>query len=339
MNTRRELLLKGSAALSGFALGLPLIANPARAADKVTMLTANGFQPDFIELMNGYSGKHFAKQGIDAEILGPHGTSQAGQLLMAGKAQFARFSGLDLVKVVGKANAPFVSISTMSQASTFHIVSTAEKPINKAEDLKGKKIGIVSIGGSTDTYVEMILRKVGIPSDSVEKRAVGNSLAAYQFVKRGVIDCCVLSLPVVMAVQSLNEKIVSWNTDRYVPMPGQCYLTTKDIIKENPDLVVRFLRGLRGSVEELMSNPAQPLFKRAAKDFEIPNLENIDFQAHILKEVINQQWLSEGRENLMRNVPKLWHDAAETAHILGADSFGDGSSVYTNKYVDAAMKS
>ena len=41
-----------------------------RAAEKVTLMTPFGFDSDFIDLMNAYSGGHFAKQGLDATVLG-----------------------------------------------------------------------------------------------------------------------------------------------------------------------------------------------------------------------------------------------------------------------------
>ncbi len=45
---------------------------------------------------------------------------------------------------------------------------------------------------------------------------------------------------VVLRLQ--NEPIVAWSTDRYAPMPSQCYITTREIAERQPEMVVRFLR-------------------------------------------------------------------------------------------------
>ena len=61
MTTRRRFL--EGAAVAGAALGFPAI---VRAAEPMTFTTPFGFDPTFIDVMNAYSGGHFAKQGIEA---------------------------------------------------------------------------------------------------------------------------------------------------------------------------------------------------------------------------------------------------------------------------------
>jgi hypothetical protein len=45
-----------------------------------------------------------------------------------------RASGIDVMRAISTTKAPLISVGTMYQASTFHMVSLKSKPINKAED-------------------------------------------------------------------------------------------------------------------------------------------------------------------------------------------------------------
>jgi NitT/TauT family transport system substrate-binding protein len=171
-----------------------------------------------------------------------------------------------------------------------------------------------------------------------ERQAVGGTAGAIEFVKQGRIDCFISSLSVVVALEQAGEKIVYWSTDRYAPMPGNIYMATPEVIAAKPDLVVRCLRSLKASVDELMTRPTGPLFERAAKDFDIPGLQKLDTQVAYLKRVVDEAWLSQGRENLLRNVPSLWASGVGALRSAGIVDIKDPTALYTNRFVDEALK-
>ena len=55
---------------------------------------------------------------------------------------------------------PIVSISTIYQGSTFNVINSKAKLIEKAEDLTGKTVGLASVGGTSDILLELILARV-----------------------------------------------------------------------------------------------------------------------------------------------------------------------------------
>ena len=77
-----------------------------------------------------------------------------------------RLTAIDEFVAVAK-GAALVCVSTLYQGSTFHVISAKDKPINSAEDLKGKTIGIVSVGGSTEQLLDIMLRSVGMTKADV----------------------------------------------------------------------------------------------------------------------------------------------------------------------------
>ncbi len=330
MVTRRE-FLAGAAAAGAFPVR-------AHAADPVTIVTPDGFLPDFIELMNAASGGHFARVGIDARIIGTNGSMQAMQQLVSGQAQFSRGSAIDFIRAVGTAHAPLVSIATLYQSSTFNLVSLKDKPITKGEELAGKSVGLVSVGGATDLLVDIILAKVGLAKDAIQRRYIGNKPAALELERQGRIDCFVCTIAVVVALERAGEKIVYWSTDRYAPMPGQTYMTQRGLVERQPDLAFRFLSALKASADEIMAGPIAPIYARAAKDYDIPHARGFDVLADVEKTIVERLWLSRGKENLLRNIPQLFVDGVASCRSIGIGDVADPTQLYTNAIIDRVLK-
>jgi ABC-type nitrate/sulfonate/bicarbonate transport system substrate-binding protein len=330
MVTRRE-FLAGVAA----AGAIPAF---ARAAEPVTIVTPDGFLPDFIEVMNAASGGHFKRAGIDARIVGTNGSMQAMQQLVSGQAQFGRGSAIDLIRAVGTGHAALLSIATIYQASTFQIVSLQDKPITKGEELAGKTVGLVSVGGATDLLVDIILAKVGLKKDAIERRYVGNKPAALELERQGRIDCFVCTIAVVVALQRAGEKITYWSTDRYAPMPGQTYMTQRGLVERQPDLATRFLTAIKASADEIMAGPIAPIYQRAAKDYDIPHARGFDVLADVEEAIVKRLWLSQGKENLLRNMPQLFAEGVASCRSIGIADVPDPTQLYTNAIVDRVLK-
>lgn len=331
--TNRRQLIQASAALAATAVtGFPAIVR-AQARESLTIMTPFGFIPDFIELMNGVSGGHFAAQGLDAKLLGGQGTAQPIQQLITRQVDFIRASGIDIMRAIATTKVPLVSIATMYQGSTFHMISLKSKPIEKAEDLKDKTVGIVSVSGTTDVFLDLILAKAGLKKDDVKREVSGNSPGALQLIKQGRIDCFIASIQVVVALERMKEDVLAWSTDRYAPMPGQCYISTRQIVEARPDVLKRAMTAMRASVDEIMTQPLRPIFERAAKDFEIPGIRDVEALVAVEKVTADRLWLSEGRENLLRNVPKLWKSGVDALRANNIGDPGEPETLYTNQFV------
>lgn len=309
----------------------------AQALQPVTVLTPFGFIVDFLEVMNAKSGGHFRAAGLEAEVLGAGGAAAAVQQLAAGRCQFSRGAAIDVMKAVSAQKLPLVSVATLFQGSTFWVISAKAKPIRAAEDLRGKRMGVVSVGGTTENFLDLMLVKAGIPKTETPREVVGNNPAAFALVQQGRIDGFIASSNVGNALLRQNAAVEWFSTDKYAPMPSQSYFTTREIIQKSPGQVLAFVRALRASVEEIIKGPIDPLIQRAAKDFEIPGIRDRAALVHTIEEDI-PLWLSEGRENLLRNVPALWRSARENLAQAGLARIEDETALYTNEFVDQAMR-
>lgn len=332
----RRTVLSGLAAASGASLlGAPAVLGQAK--EPLTVMTPFGFIPDFIELMNAVSGGHYEKHGFDAKLLGAAGTAQALQQLAAGQVQFIRAASIDMIRAATQ-GVPVVAIATSHQGSTFHMISPKEKPITRAEDLKGKTVGLVSVGGTTDIFLNLILAKVGLKPDDVKREVTGNSPGILQMVRQGRVDCFMASIVVPVILQRNNEQIELWSTDRYAPMPSQCYITTREMIEKKPESVVRFLKAMRDSMNEMLTQPNPPIFERASKQFDIPGIRDLATVVAVSDASKQQLWLAKGRENLLRNIPELWAEGFKSLREAGLANPQNPDQLWTNRFIDEALK-
>jgi ABC-type nitrate/sulfonate/bicarbonate transport system substrate-binding protein len=330
--TRRRLLV-GAASAAG-AVACPGLIRRAAASEKLVFMTPFGITIDFLEMENAVSGGFWAKQGLDASVVGAPGTSVAISQVISGQAQFGMCSGMDYMRAVATKGAPLIAVATINQRPVFQVVSLKDKPVRNGEDFAGKTVGILSFGGTTETYVDLIVGRSGIKRSDVKVVVAGNSPGEVELIRQGRIDCFVCTFAVLFELQRQNAPIEFWGVDRYAPSPGQVYWTRRDLVSQQPDYVLRVLRGLKGSVDEIIAGPIEPIVVRVAKDFELPGSKDPQNLANLEAAVAKNYWLAKGKENLFRNLPELYQAAATALRDVGIADIRDPDNYYTNQFVD-----
>jgi len=321
------------AILAGLAASA--LVRPARAADKLVFMTPFGISTDFLEMENGVSGGFWAKQGLDASVIGAPGTSVALAQVISGQAQFGMCSGMDYMRAVATKGAPLIAVGTINQVPAFAMISLKDKPVMKGEDLAGKTVGILSLGGTTETYVDLIIGRSGLKKTDVKIVVAGNNPGEIELIRQGRIDCFLATYSVLFELNRQNAPIESWGVDRYAPSPGQVYWTHRDLVTGRADYVQRVMRGLKASVDEIIAGPILPIIERASKDFDNPGMKDPQRLADLQEQMVDHFWLAEGKQNLLRNMPRRYKEAADAMREIGIADIKDPDSYYTNQFIDA----
>jgi ABC-type nitrate/sulfonate/bicarbonate transport system substrate-binding protein len=178
----------------------------------------------------------------------------------------------------------------------------------------------------------------GLKPDDVKKELAGNSVGGFALIERGRLDAYITSVGPVVALREQGAKAVFWNTDLHAPVPGQVYIASREQAARNGDAVVRFLRAVRKSADDMFADAdLSRTLDRLAK-FEIAEARDRRVAALTLREDM-KGWVSRGRENMLRNGPAEWAKAVELMAAVGIVPKGsDPTRLYTNEYVDLAMK-
>ena len=322
--TRRDMLCAGAALGAAGAFGLP-----ARAVEKVSYITPFGkiiaYAPDFV----GVAGGYFAKSGVDVDIIGGNGSSQAVQLVAAGKALVGRTGGIDVVKAIATSNVPVRAIATIAHLSPFWVISSAAKPIDSPKQMAGKTIGVVSRGGGTDNYLDIMLTASGLAKDAVTRQVAGNSPGAFDLIELGRLDAFIADETVVIMLRRAGKSITAWRVDEYASIPGQVYIASDDGINTNKAALIGFLKGVRAAIEFIVTPGHMDNVMEELKSFDLQELR----QPEVAKASIEAQsklWLAAGDQNILRNIPEKWEKGWKEMADAGLVKQGDPQSAYTN---------
>jgi ABC-type nitrate/sulfonate/bicarbonate transport system substrate-binding protein len=239
----RRQALKGAAGL-GLALATaPLGMRSAAAAEKIVYLTPFGFLMGFAETMYADTGGFFAKHDLDVEIRGGRGSAMAVQQIAAGNVLVSRTGGTDMIKAVAK-DPNIIAFAEVFQRDIFFVISSAEKPLTEPQQLAGKTIGVVSVGGATENILTMMLAKAGIAADAVKRQPTGEGPGPFEFIGQGRIDAYIATYSTVAQLKADRRPFVAWSVDKVAPSPGQIYIASKKSIAERPEELANFLRSV-----------------------------------------------------------------------------------------------
>jgi len=332
---RRRVL---GAMAAGGALALAGVrTSRAQSKPKVVFIEPADYALEFIKELNGVAGGHFEAQGLDVEIITSRGTSIALQQVVAGQANVVRVGGLDLMRGNSVQPIPLVSVATSLHEGIFSMVSPKSAPITKPADLKGKTVGVGSLGGGQENVLNLMLTEAGIPTSDVPRQAIVVGAGSIELLKKGRINAYYVTVEAGLALRRANEPVEIWNTAKLAAVPGGAIVFRHDFAEANPETMVRFARGLYASAAELLTADPAKTLDRVEKKYELAVDKSRDFRLQALK-TYNEMSLSQGRENLLRNVPEVWRKAAALANKAGIVKVADADTLYTNKFIDRARR-
>src|SRR5262249_4751061 len=134
------------------------------------------------------------------------------------------------------------------QRPMFWLYSKPE--IKTVADLKGKKIGVSSLGSGPDSILRDILKKHGLDGgrDAVIL-PVGSGTARYFALQAGSVDAAMLSIPAIFLAQDAGyRELVSLPEQDVVELQGSI-LAPISVMESDPALVEKFVRGsLKGFI-------------------------------------------------------------------------------------------
>jgi NitT/TauT family transport system substrate-binding protein len=135
-----------------------------------------------------------------------------------------------------------------------HYLVTAPN-LKRVEDLKGKKFGISSFGGTPHSEAITILRKYGMnPEKDVTFLQIGGSSARFAALDSGSIDAAMLVPPFnkLAEKRGFNE-ILSFNEIMSISLGGLAVHTQR--MKERPDEIVKMIKAMLKGVDYIRNNP------------------------------------------------------------------------------------
>jgi NitT/TauT family transport system substrate-binding protein len=233
-----------------------LLAGPALAADKVTLMLNWYVYGEHAPFYYGKEKGFYADQGIDLEIQEGRGSGTVTQVVAAKTVPFGYVDVPTMMRGAVK-GAPVIAVGVALQTNPMSVMGFADKNIRKPDDIKGKTVATTP-GDSMSQIWPLFLKKTGL-TESDFKTVSGDGVTKLNAVINGQAD---LLLGYVMD-QSMKIKDATGKdvyaikfSDYGINLVSSGVITNTDYLKENPDLVKRFLAATQKSIVEASKHPA-----------------------------------------------------------------------------------
>jgi NitT/TauT family transport system substrate-binding protein len=188
---------------------------------------------------------YYRQEGLDVQLI-VIPSAVGTQALLGGNVKFSTGGGAGLLPILR--GAPMRFMFTTFSRPMFWLYSRPE--LRSVESLKGRKIGVSSIGSGPDSLLRDLLKKHGLDGTrDVVVLPVGGGTARYFALQAGSVDAAMLSIPSNLMAQAAGfRQLVSFVEQEWVELQGTINVTDAVLSSEAP-LVEKFIRAtLKGFI-------------------------------------------------------------------------------------------
>lgn len=217
----------------------------------------------------------FRKHGLDVKHVYVSSGSVALAALASGDAQFYTGSptGATLGAVAGGLDAVFVAGLINKLNGAFVVAPSIRSP----SDLKGKTIGLQSIGGGVWMITMMVLNhwELDPKRDDIRFRIIGDLSVLAQSIVSRVIDGSYLTYTFASKVERQGFRILADLAKLPIPYQNTGIIARRSFVNSSPEVVERFLRALADGVAFVME-PANKtsVMRSLARGLRLPRTED-----------------------------------------------------------------
>jgi NitT/TauT family transport system substrate-binding protein len=185
-------------------------------------------------------GKLFEKYGLDAEVITVMGSGIGSKALISGN--------LDIIPIatptVIAANLAGADMAILAHTMPAVVHALMVRPdIKTPEDLKGKKIGVSSLGSLTDFLVRSIAKKKGLnPDRDITLITTGGSdTERVMALKAGAVEATAVSHPGYGLARKMGFNML-WDSAKELDYPWMEITTRRAAIKNDRELITSYMK-------------------------------------------------------------------------------------------------
>jgi ABC-type nitrate/sulfonate/bicarbonate transport system substrate-binding protein len=237
--------------LIGFVV---LLVAPAGAAEKLRVGKAVPFAWTFTPLDVGMQTGQFAKQGLEIEASASAGDAKLQQALAADSLDIGIGSGPGMAFMAK--GAPAKAVAAMAGIPRNMAVMVGyNSSIKSVDDLKGKKLGVTTVGSLTDWIGKRINALKGWGADGITTVPIGGMPPARAAIKTNQIDGYIGALEVGYSLEEAKEwRVITTATPFVDHFITHVFFARNELIEKRPQAVRAFLKGWFNTIAFMKAN-------------------------------------------------------------------------------------
>jgi len=283
------------------------------------------FAPFYVAKERGY----FRDEGLDVEFKQGFETDVL-KLLGTGALNFG-VAGGDEVIVARSQGVPLVYVASWFQKYPVTVMALENANIRKAEDLKGRTIGVPGRYGATYVGLRALLDSAGLKESDVQIREVGFNQV--QALMQGQVEAVVgYTNNEPVQLKALGQTITTINVFDRVSLVSNGLITDEKTQSSDPELVRAVTRAFLRGVQDTLADP------EAAITASIPTIPGAADKRDQLRAVLQASLPLYTNPQLANGIgysdPAVWSGSYELLKRLGfLGSDFDITKTYTNQFL------
>jgi len=188
-----------------------------------------------------YEAGIFRRHGLDVELLYVAGGGRAAQVVQSGEVPIGLFTGGAVINS-NLAGGDLAAIASSMNVMTFAVMARPE--IKRAEDLKGKKVGISRFGSATDFGLRYAEEQWPVKRQrDFAVIQMGGVTDVYGALRAGALDAGVVNAELAILARRDGYRELIDIAKMGINFPTSSVVTTRSYIKRNENTVRKFVRG------------------------------------------------------------------------------------------------
>jgi ABC-type nitrate/sulfonate/bicarbonate transport system substrate-binding protein len=193
-------------------------------------------------------GGYFKREGLDTELLYIGGGSLLIQSMLSGDVPFAYGPSVPVINASLRGS-DLVLIGNTGNSLVFSVMSRPE--IKQPAQLKGKKVGVTRLGGSTDWALDAALKHWNIERGQITVIQTGGMPEGLAGLTSGALEAVVLSPPSNFRAAKAGMHELEDVGQLKITFPNTPLSVTRSYLRANRDTTLRFMRGFTLGLQRL----------------------------------------------------------------------------------------
>jgi NitT/TauT family transport system substrate-binding protein len=264
----------------------------------------------------------FRKHGLDATVVNVRNAQVGMSALAGGETQFhvgsatgtsigAMASGLDLAFIAGLIN---------KLDGTFVVNPGIRAPA----DLKGKRIGVQSMGGGVWMFSMLAFEHWGLnpERDKIQFRIIGDQSVMAQALTQNIIDGAYLGYTFGAQMERQGYRVLADLAKLGIAYQGLGVMARRSLLDRSPEIAERALRAMVESIQYI-NNPANKsnVMRTLAKDLRLAKIEDAESGYEQMKSLYDKKIYP--NIDGLKNVVRLLAGSSEQLHRLKVENIVD----------------
>ena len=219
--------------------------------EKFLYVLYSGINANYLSLWLAKDAHYFADEGLNVQAVHVRGAAPV-QNLMAGQSQVGMIGATVVATAAIQGNKDLVMIGGVTNVMAFAVA--ARPGIESPQAIKGKKLAVARLGGTTDFVVDYALKQWKMQRNDISILQIGNEADRLAAMKAGQIDLSVFTPTYLPVIEKAGMKVLLDLEKLGVPYALNGYASTRSYIAKNRPTVVGFMRGVIKAIRKIKSD-------------------------------------------------------------------------------------